>query len=296
MSPMENNISETLSFEEYRDILSKIRAAEQGDEKLISASLISFAAGKEFSETQKELLFISENSPFRISERGKKILSELVFEFCEKKIPYQYLTGEADFFGRSFYVGENTLIPRNDTEILVEKTLELVSENSRILDLCCGSGCIGITVSAESGAEVLLADFSESALAVTEKNIKKFGLEKKCKTVRHDIRKDTLAGSFDIIVSNPPYIPENDIETLSEYVRKEPVSALDGGGDGLDFYRIIVKKYLPRLVSGGYFLFECGIGQSEDVSHILKVCGMKNIGVSKDYGGVERIVWGRKYE
>lgn len=287
---MENN----LSFAEYCKLLENIKKTEQGDDRIILTALISSVTKKEFQKTALDLMFLSPSSSFQLSKAEKSCLYDKISDFCNKKIPYQYLTGEMDFYGRNFFISEKVLIPRNDTEVLVEKTLSFVKKNMKILDLCCGSGCIGITIAAESGADVLLADFSSEAIKITEKNIKKFGLEKKCKTVLHDVKKDIFCEKFDIIVSNPPYIPSADIKTLSEYVKKEPLSALCGGSDGLDFYRIIAEKYSSCLNSGGYLLFECGIYQSKEVSHILELNGFINIGVFKDSGGVERIAWGCK--
>lgn len=285
---MESN----LLLAEYKDFLGKIKEKNQGDEKIIFASLLSCAVKKSFQETRKELLFLSASRPFILSKTEKKTLCAAVSDFCEREIPYQYITGEACFYGRNFYVDKNVLIPRNDTEIAAEKAISFVKNGGRVLDLCCGSGCIGITVADETGAETVLADFSREALFVAEKNVSRFGLENRCRTLLHDVKKDAISEKFDLIVSNPPYITENDMKTLSSYVKKEPEEALFGGSDGLDFYRIIAEKYAPLLLSGGKMLFECGICQADGILHILEINGFTDLGKAADTAGIDRIVWG----
>ncbi len=283
-----------LSLSEYREFLSRIKAADQGDERVIFAAMLASVIGKSFEETRKNLIFLSEKTPFFMSSSEKSRLLNMVFDFCEKKIPYQYLTGETNFYGREFFIDKNVLIPRNDTEIVVEKALSFLKKGDSVLDLCCGSGCIGITLAAESGAEVILVDFSLSALKTAEKNIEKFGLKSRCRTFFSDVMKEFPSGKYDLIVSNPPYVSKKEMKELSDYVLKEPSEALYGGEDGLDFYRVISEKCFSALSPKGRLLFECGACQARDVSHILEVNGFSNIGTAVDTAGIERIVWGCK--
>ena len=139
------------------------------------------------------------------------------------------------------------------------------------------------------------ADFSKEALSVTKENIKLHNVDNQSVTLIHDVKKDFLLDEFDIIISNPPYIPKEDIKNLSLEVLKEPVSALDGGEDGLDFYRIIAEKYKNNVKSNGFLVFECGIGQFEDICNIMKENDWSEIGVKKDLSNIERVVFGKKY-
>ena len=287
---MENS----LTFGEYKNYLNKISEKEQGNARIIFASLLSSVTKKTFGETENDIIMLP-LSPILLSDKQKTELDKKTEAFCRESVPYQYLTGECEFYGRSFFVNPDVLIPRIDTETLVEKALEIIgNEKKKVLDLCCGSGCIGLTVAAETECEVCLSDFSEGALAVTEKNAENLGVSDRCEVILHDIKKDSLDGVFDIILSNPPYIPADDVKTLSEYVKKEPETALDGGKDGLDFYRIITEKYSANLKKDGCLIFECGIHQAEAVGHILETNSFYNVGTKKDGGGIDRTVWGYK--
>ncbi len=287
---MENS----LTFGEYRKYLNKISEKEQGNAKIIFAALLSSVTKKTFGETENDLIMLP-LSPILLSDSQKAELEKKTDAFCGENIPYQYLTGECEFYGRSFFVNPDVLIPRTDTETLVEKALEIIGkEKKKVLDLCCGSGCIGLTVAAETDCGVCLADFSAGALSVTRRNAESLGVSDRCEIALHDIKKDRLDGTFDVILSNPPYIPENDMKTLSEYVKKEPETALVGGEDGLDFYRIITAKYSANLKKGGCLIFECGIHQAEAVGHILETNSFCGVGIKKDSGGIDRTVWGYK--
>ena len=287
---MENS----LTFGEYKNYLNKISEKEQGNARIIFASLLSSVTKKTFGETENDIIMLP-LSPILLSDKQKTELDKKTETFCRDCVPYQYLTGECEFYGRSFFVNSDVLIPRIDTETLVEKALEIIgSQKKKVLDLCCGSGCIGLTVAAETECEVCLADFSEGAVAVTKRNAEILGVSDRCKVILHDIKKDRLDGVFDIILSNPPYIPADDVKTLSDYVKKEPETALDGGMDGLDFYRIITEKYSANLKKDGCLIFECGICQAEAVGHILETNSFYNVGTEKDGGGIDRAVWGYK--
>lgn len=203
-------------------------------------------------------------------------------------IPLQHLTNEQEFMGLPFYVNEDVLIPRQDTEILVEEVLK-VSNGKKILDICTGSGCIVISLdklsSIESGLGV---DISPKALRVAQKN--KSELDSKVTFAYSDIYSQ-ITGTYDIIVSNPPYIPSKDILTLMEEVRiYEPMLALDGEEDGLYFYRMICNRLKEFLVPGGFIFFEIGYNQGKDVTGLLKEAGMTDIKITKDLAGLDRVV------
>ena len=201
--------------------------------------------------------------------------------------PLQYVLGNTDFFGYEFFVDENVLIPRFETELLVDKLLGYINKNSRVLDLCCGSGAIGITIKLKKDCDVVLSDLSEGAVAVSQKNAKKLGAE--VSVLNGDLF-EKVEGKFDLIVSNPPYIPTDDILGLDKNVKDyEPTMALDGGNDGLDFYRAIISQAPDYLNDKGLLAFELGIGQMDDVVSLAQD-GFDLVARVKDYNGIERIV------
>lgn len=210
-------------------------------------------------------------------------------------IPLQYLTGEQEFMGLTFKVTPDVLIPRQDTECLVEEALKYVRDGHRVLDMCTGSGCIAISLkSFVQGADVVAADISGAALLVAEENA---GLNhQQIQFVESDLF-ENITGEFDMIISNPPYIPSEIIATLMPEVREhEPLLALDGTEDGLYFYRMITKKSISRLKKNGMLLYEIGYDQGEAVSGIMKEYGFEDIQVRKDLAGLDRVVIGRRNE
>lgn len=211
------------------------------------------------------------------------------------RYPLQYIFGEWSFYGRDFYVGPGVLVPRADTEITVEKCLEFLKavKNPQILDLCAGSGCIGITLAKENeNAAVTMLEKFPVAASYAEKNIKRQNALN-----AELIIGDVLAGdggnkTYNLIVSNPPYIPKNEMEIISPETKYEPETALSGGEDGLDFYRVIIKNYKTNLKNGGMLCFEVGINEAQAVSKMLKISGFNGIGVKKDLNGIDRTVYG----
>lgn len=209
--------------------------------------------------------------------------------------PLQHLTGVTDFMGLEFQVNENVLIPRQDTEILVEEALKVRMDGDRILDMCTGSGCILTSILYYSNdCKGVGVDKSRDALKVAVLNSDRLLSEKTDDTEIYFINSDLfdeVNDSFDIIVSNPPYIPTADIESLMPEVRKyEPLMALDGKNDGLWFYERIVERLNEFLKPGGWILFEIGCEQGKDVSKLLLDAGFNNIEVIKDYAGLDRVV------
>lgn len=206
------------------------------------------------------------------------------------RIPLEHIIHTAEFMGFSFYVDEHVLIPRQDTECLVEEVLRF-SPGKRVLDLCTGSGCIGISLSllGDCGS-VLASDISPEALAVARRN----ALEHRAAIsfVESDLFRQ-ISGTFDLIVSNPPYIPTGEIDALMPEVRDhDPRSALDGEADGLGFYRRIAAGAPEHLVPGGMLCLEIGCSQGEDVKRLLGSAGFTGIRVKKDLAGLDRIVTG----
>ena len=209
--------------------------------------------------------------------------------------PIQYILKKADFMGMRFHVDSRVLIPRQDTETLVEAVIIALqgTENPRVLDLCTGSGCIGLSIATlVSGAQVTLADISAGALEVARKNAHDLGCDV---AFRHgDLFRAVGREKFDLIASNPPYIPSAEVLQLQAEVRHEPALALDGGADGLDFYRRIATEAAQHLNRGGSIYLEVGMGEAQDVLALLK----ENIpcadsGTINDLCGIERIVWAR---
>ena len=223
---------------------------------------------------------------------------ERYFQLIEKRakrIPLQHLTGVQEFMGLEFMVNEHVLIPRQDTELLVleaEKQLRKTSDASwRVLDMCTGSGCIAISLKTRNPQiRCVAVDLSEQALEVAEKNAEKMQAE--IQFVHTDMFSN-ITGTFDMIVSNPPYIPTKVIESLEEEVRLyDPFSALDGKEDGLYFYRILAKESPRFLKNGGWLYMEIGHDQSAAVEKLLKDAGFEEIRTEKDLAGLDRVVCG----
>ncbi|MDO4469367.1 MAG: peptide chain release factor N(5)-glutamine methyltransferase [Bacillota bacterium] len=219
---------------------------------------------------------------------------QILIEQRRKHIPLQQLTKEAYFYGMKFFVNENVLIPRQDTEVLVEQVLNLSKgkENLKLLDMCTGSGCILLTLLANlnkaSGTGV---DLSEKALEVAQKNSIDLGIE--ASWVQSNLF-DKVLGSYDIIVSNPPYIETSVIEGLMDEVKLyEPRMALDGTEDGLFFYREITAQAGKYLNNHGILAFEIGYNQGKAVSEFMKENGYKEVQVLQDLAGLDRVVTGK---
>lgn len=209
-----------------------------------------------------------------IIERERDFKSDVLSSVLEKRkerIPLQYIFGEWDFMGKSFYVSPSCLIPRPDTEILVEKSLDLIKKGDRVADLCTGSGCIGLSVLmyAPYISHLTLMDISKDALDMAKKNATRHFIFEKVKFILGDICKDMPHEKFDVILSNPPYIPSRDIENLSDEVKKEPLLALDGGEDGLDIIRFLTCDGLSYLNENGKMLIEFGYDQGEIMDTLL---------------------------
>lgn len=240
-----------------------------------------------------------------LSDGNRKRYEELIARRAER-IPLQHLTGVQDFMGLTFAVNENVLIPRQDTEILAEEVLRNLHDGMSILDMCTGSGCILISLLHYSNnCAGVGADISGEALETARKNALSLlrrgeeilpceTKEPECVFLQSDLF-ENVEGVFDIIVSNPPYIPSGEIETLMPEVRDhEPRRALDGDGDGLLFYRRILEEGVGHLTRGGMLFFEIGCGQAGAVSALMERAGFVGISVVQDYAGLDRVVYGTR--
>ena len=245
-------------------------------------------------------------SPMKIlAEPCEKIppeVCEKAREITEKRVsgyPLQYILGEWEFYGLPFEVGEGVLIPRQDTETLVEIAadyLKTLPENERkTLDLCAGSGCIGITLAKLFGADVTLVEKSPEAFAYLERNIALNDVKAQCNAVLGDcFDEEKICGEYNLILSNPPYLTEKDMENLQKEVTFEPKTALYGGEDGLDFYRALLSKYPKMLKENGLFAVEIGMGEEKAVAELFRENGLV-ARFAEDLRGIVRVVYGVKY-
>lgn len=234
----------------------------------------------------------------------KKVQEDVIVEFenmmnmLKEGVPIQYILNNKEFMGLDFYVEEGVLIPRNDTEILVEFLIEYINSkdmNMNVLEIGVGSGAISLSLGHYSpSAKIKGTDISKDALKVANKNLDKFKLNN-VQFIEGDLFSslENKNEKFDIIVSNPPYISKEDIKTLDKKVKDhEPILALDGGEDGLDFYRKITRESLNYLKDGGLLIYEIGYDQLEALENILESEGFKDIVSLRDYQGLDRVVMG----
>ncbi len=212
-----------------------------------------------------------------------------------ERIPLQHITGQQEFMGLTFQVNEHVLIPRQDTEILVEEVMRTKQDYSRILDMCTGSGCILISLMHyRNWNEAVGVDISSKALEVARENAKTLLSPEKQPIWIESNLFEKVEGKFEVIVSNPPYIPTKVIDTLMPEVRlHEPMNALDGTEDGLYFYRRIAMESVNYLSHEGELYLEIGHDQAKAVGQLLAEAGFQNIQVVKDYAGLDRVVFGR---
>jgi protein-(glutamine-N5) methyltransferase, release factor-specific len=253
--------------------------------------VVAHAAGKTTERFMRDLRLYT-------SEEMQKTVKSFVARRLSGE-PVAYIAEGWEFYGLPMEINSDVLIPRVDTEVLVDTALEHISKkkpDARVLDLCCGSGCIGIAIAREaSGTRVVLVDNSMEALRIAKNNTQLNELSKRINCIEANAleRPPMLLGSFDLIVCNPPYIPTGDMEKLDDSVKKhEPAQALDGGEDGLDFYRAILQNWKLAIRDGGTIMFEVGINQAEEVKKLMRISGFKDIQSVFDTGNVERVVYG----
>ncbi|MGL5260325.1 MAG: peptide chain release factor N(5)-glutamine methyltransferase [Lachnospiraceae bacterium] len=275
----------------YEYGLKKLEEAQIEEAQLEARLLLEFIC----NTTRNELLVYGDRE---VSDEK----CERYYTFIEKRmqrIPLQHITGFADFMGLIFHVNQNVLIPRFDTEVLVEEVLKQLHDRDEILDMCTGSGCILISLLQYSNNTVGLGvDLSEDALKVARENAKEIlGIKENVSFgfLSSNLFESVPKKQYDIIVSNPPYIRTKVIETLMTEVKDhEPMMALDGYEDGLYFYREISKNAKDYLKQGGKLFFEIGYDQGVEVSEIMKENGFINIEVKKDLARLDRVVYGER--
>lgn len=276
-------------FEAYNTTKKKLEEAGIEDYVFEARQIIKRITG--LSSTQ-----ILSNYNRKLTEYQENNLIALIHQ-REVRYPLQYIFGEWEFYGHKFFVGPGVLVPRADTEILVEESIKFLNgkEELRILDLCAGSGCIGITLAKEfPKAEVFMVEKHDEALRYLEKNTE-YNAVLNAQFKKGDIfEEDVTMGQFTLIVSNPPYIPKSEFDSVSPETKFEPETALIANDDGMEFYKAIIKNYNNHLKDGGMLAFEVGINQHERVSSLLSSAGFKNITVTKDVAGIERVVTGIK--
>lgn len=279
----------------YLELRRALRAAGEEDATQAARELVCSAAGKTRAELLRDaLLYVTPEV-----ERAARSLTQRHLD----GEPVAYLIGEWEFYGLGLDVSPAVLIPRPDTEVLAGQAVaaaQRLGEGCRVLDLCAGSGCIGLAVAANAPqARVLLGEYSEEALKVCRQNIRRNGLTGRVTALRIDAREkpSRQLGEFSLLVSNPPYIPSGDIAGLDASVREhEPHLALDGGADGLDFYRLIADRWRDALCVGGQVMVEVGIGQADAVLRILRAKGFGELEIIPDLNRIPRVVTGKLYQ
>ena len=274
----------------YLEIRTQLRRAGIEAATLEARELVCFGTGKTREELRRD------GSLYASPELERQVRALVNRHLAGE--PVAYLIGEWEFFGLPLDISSDVLIPRPDTEVLAEQAIDYIKtlDDCRVLDLCAGSGCIGLAVASQAPkARVVLGELSDAALKVCRQNIRRNGLSGRVVPFQVDAleKPERHLGEFQCIVSNPPYIPRADIEELDTSVKDyEPLMALDGGEDGLDFYRSIVKKWTEVLVPGGRLYFEVGIGQADDVLRIMRARGFGDIQIVKDLHDIPRVVFG----
>lgn len=275
----------------YLDTRNRLRKAGVIDAQTEARELVCYAADK-----TREQLF-RDMSLYASGELERRV-EELVQRRLEGE-PVAYIVGEWEFYGLPLDVSREVLIPRNDTEVLARLAIEkaqAAGEGARVLDLCAGTGCVGLAIAANAPqCRVVLADLSEGALRLCKQNVRRNSLNARvtCMSVNAMEPPSSVLWDFDVIACNPPYIPSADIDGLEVAVsRYEPRMALDGGEDGLDFYRFISAKWKSALRLGGSLIFEVGIGQAEQVAQIMAENGFENIVITPDNNDIPRVVQG----
>ena len=276
----------------YLDIRRQLKAAGVDNAQLEARELVCYAADKTREQFLRDMsLYVADNVEKRVHDLvDRRLAGE----------PVAYIIGEWEFYGLPLDISRDVLIPRLDTELLAERGILLArsaGEGARVLDLCAGSGCVGLAVAANvPQCRVVLADVSEGALRVCKQNVRRSGLNAQVVCLLADAMQPPAANfwDFDVIVCNPPYIPTGDIAGLDNSVRDyEPHLALDGGADGLDFYRAIAARWGNALRLDGTLVFEVGIGQVGDVEMILAKNGFTEIKTYQDTAGIWRVVEGK---
>ena len=275
----------------FLDTRARLKKAGVESAQLEAREIICFAADKSREQFYRDMsLYVSREMEQRVEDLVQRRLAGE---------PVAYIIGEWEFYGLSLDISRDVLIPRLDTELLAERGILKArdsGEGARILDLCAGSGCVGLAIASNAPeCRVVLGELSEGALRVCKQNVRRNELNARvtCLSVNALENPSSTLWDFDAIVCNPPYIPTVDIEALDVSVRDyEPRMALDGGKDGLDYYRAIAAKWKPALRLGGTLIFEVGVGQAGAVEDILEENGYEDIKILPDTQNILRVVEG----
>lgn len=273
----------------YLDIRQQLINRGISQPSLEAREIVAYVAGKTREEFFRDARIYVPEHVYRGS-----------YELLERRLkgePLAYIIGEWEFMGIPLEIDPSVLIPRVDTELLAELAIKWLEgkKECRVLDLCTGSGCLGLSVALNTPPDcrVVLTDISKKALAVARRNIRRHELSGRVACIEIDALKPgpISLGAFDLIISNPPYIPSGEILTLDpSVINYEPLIALNGGEDGLDFFRSIASGYYTLLKKGAALMFECGIGQAPHVGDILLRNGYSGINIYQDTQGIERVV------
>lgn len=274
-------------YDAYNDIKKQLKKAEIEDYVFEAKQIIKFVTG--FNNTEVLTNYMTQLSSEELNDISLIMTRRL------ENYPLQYILGFWDFYGRRFSVGEGVLIPRQDTETVIEECLLSLknTENPEVLDLCTGTGCIGITLAKEcKSSSVYMLEKYKEAYAYAEKNIKD-NEAFNAKLYLGDVKTGDLSDrKYDLIVSNPPYITKEEMKAVQKELTFEPLNALEAKDGGLEFYKVITKNYKNSLKSGGKLVFEIGAMQGEAVSDILKNEGFRDVKIKKDYSENDRVVFG----
>ena len=274
----------------YLDVRQRLRESGVEASTLEARELVCFGTGKSREELQRDSRLYA--SPEREAQVRRLVERRMAGE------PVAYLIGEWEFYGLPLDISQDVLIPRTDTEVLAEQAIAYIQTlgECRVLDLCAGSGCVGLAIASQAPqARVVLGEIDDSALKICRQNIRRNSLSARVMPVQMDAREKPARslGEFQCIVSNPPYIPTGDIAGLEASVRDyEPHMALDGGADGMDFYRSIAEQWKEALTPGGRIYFEVGIGQADAVLRLMRSQGFGDLQIIKDHHKIPRVVLG----
>ena len=274
----------------YISLRNRLRDAGIEAAALEARLIAATAAGKSTEKLLRDMRYYATDEVERRAE-----------EMVQRRLagePVAYITGVWEFRGLPMEVSRDVLIPRVDTEVLAETAIKYLKDtgrlDARVLDLCSGTGCIGCAIAAElPRVRVVLSDVSPEAMEISRRNVSRNGLDGRISFLPADVMKllPLMTGSFDLVVSNPPYIPTVEIMTLDPSVRDyEPVWALDGGEDGLDFYRAILKNWASVIRQGGELMFEVGEDQAERVKDLMRMAGLREARSFPDTQNIQRVV------
>ena len=274
----------------YLDVRQRLRESGVEASTLEARELVCFGTGKSREELARDSRLYA--SPEREAQVRRLVERRMAGE------PVAYLIGEWEFYGLPLDISQDVLIPRADTEVLAEQAIAYIQTlgECRVLDLCAGSGCVGLAIASQAPqARVVLGEIDDSALKICRQNIRRNSLSARVMPIQMDAREKPARslGEFQCIVSNPPYIPTGDIAGLEASVRDyEPHMALDGGADGMDFYRSIAEQWKEALTPGGRIYLEVGIGQADSVLRLMRSQGFGDLQIIKDHHKIPRVVLG----